>query len=149
RFCEPCKTSKPCGKEEIQDGGGTGLCATQGLTLPQPISAGPNTKGPDTLRAIFDSFWAMLLNRARRAADIRELDKGDRARNEEWPWKPPTSRQIPRTNPTTLKQRKLRKLHYRLRHAGQTGKPGGHRRKTEGREELGPCLYNPPLHGTL
>ncbi|CAH2277716.1 Hypothetical predicted protein [Pelobates cultripes] len=88
---------------------------TRGLILPQPVSAGPKTKVMDTLGAIIDKFWAMLLNRSRQAIATREPGQEDSVRNKERPGRPLMGRQLPHTNPTTLKRRKPRKQHYRLR----------------------------------
>ncbi|CAH2316370.1 Hypothetical predicted protein [Pelobates cultripes] len=69
----------------------------------------------DTLGAIIDKFWAMLLNRARQTTTTREPNKEDRVSNKERPGRPLMGRQLPHTNPTTLKRRKPQKQHYRLR----------------------------------
>ncbi|CAH2282936.1 Hypothetical predicted protein [Pelobates cultripes] len=85
---------------------------TQGLILTQPVPAGSKTNVTDTLGAIIDKFWAMLLNRARQATTAREPNKEDRVSNKERSGRPRTGRQLPHTNPTTLKRRKPRKQHY-------------------------------------
>ncbi|CAH2282626.1 Hypothetical predicted protein [Pelobates cultripes] len=65
----------------------------------------------------------MLLNRARQATTTREPDKEDRVSNKERPGRPPMGRQLPHTNPTTLKRRKPRKQHYRLRQRAADRRP--------------------------
>ncbi|CAH2223624.1 Hypothetical predicted protein [Pelobates cultripes] len=114
--------------------------ATRGWTLLQPDSAGPKAEATNTLGAIIDNFWAMLLDRARQAKATQEPDKGEQVRNREQPGRLPTSRQFSRTTPPTLKRQKLRKQRYPLRHRDADRRPAHRCRKTPSPKAPQPVL---------